>query len=528
MGLFDSRDMRNKAVLRAAYLISLTTTASISGDIPSLLKATYTAAFHEDISAIPEIESTYRIGDDAADLLSLLSAVQLKPSLKLFRKKDNKALNLLNRSISILTDGSPLSMNVELAEGEELPVALHTLLQGTIWAILLQAGADPFLDMTPMEADQHRVDYKRSERCLWFLCKKFFFTYNVAGKEGIANTSAYNPDGFSVHQIYSGRLFKLLPTSHRKLMRVPTARITRIHSVSRFDSFIAQTPKGMWGWGYNYYGQLGVGSTASYVESPTRIRFSQACPGVETYEASLPAWRKSDLVCQLSMSHSRTFIATPAGLVVAGNVQNMLAEGVRANGTIFNHVPLPAHFIPDFIQDDMTVLLSMGDHQMITGPNWCGELGLGHCNDVTEFQPVPFRTDRVVASDGWFNIFLSGRRLLFAGEVPLSLSMTNLLPGLDQCAICANPVPLAFTSRISRFHCRGDFVCWVGEGKTHFYHRIHGMYTMPFEATRHDYGSGFFYDGVWVDPVLGDEGLLEPADWYEIEEMEVDSVSSDG
>ncbi|KAG9392199.1 hypothetical protein J8273_5181 [Carpediemonas membranifera] len=75
---------------------------------------------------------------------------------------------LLDRARSILADGPPLSMNVELAEGQELPVALHTLLQGTLWAVMMASGVnrmDCFMFMVIIPLSTHHKHSCKSVPC---------------------------------------------------------------------------------------------------------------------------------------------------------------------------------------------------------------------------------------------------------------------------------------------------------------------------------------------------------------------------
>ncbi|KAG9389947.1 hypothetical protein J8273_8634 [Carpediemonas membranifera] len=109
--------------LITAFRASLVVTASISGDIPCLIQCAYSRHFKKQMPSIHNDKSTSTPAS-APSLESLLATLSKLPPL------EPSAQALLDRARSILTSGPPLSMNVELVAGQELPVALHTLNQG--------------------------------------------------------------------------------------------------------------------------------------------------------------------------------------------------------------------------------------------------------------------------------------------------------------------------------------------------------------------------------------------------------------
>ncbi|KAG9393446.1 hypothetical protein J8273_3585 [Carpediemonas membranifera] len=291
-------DKKTREALIAAHRLSITATSSIAGDIPSLIACAYQRHFNEEIPLRSGMLNALRTfihnhtttdapqdGHDLESLLATLSEIHpLEPS----------AQALLDRARSILTSGPPLSMNVELADGEELPVALHTLNQGAVWACLLGGGANPDLedrvlnearekwpDETEMY-DKLRKALTPEAKCLWFLCRKFFFTLNVAEKDGESYQYTVYGDCYH-HLMYMGRLFMLDTDYHAALTRARMPRALEVYSNE--ITHIARTPKGLWGWGDSGYGQLGFKSSG-FVD-PTRLTFP-ACPKVAEHEASLP------------------------------------------------------------------------------------------------------------------------------------------------------------------------------------------------------------------------------------------------
>ncbi|KAG9396296.1 hypothetical protein J8273_2027 [Carpediemonas membranifera] len=481
---------KSKNALIAAYRLSETAARRIPGDIPSLLARAFVIEFHERIPPLTWVQCCRKslfsniIGKqqpysfkDLEKLLSMLSSI---PPL------DSKAQVLLDRARSIITNGPPLSMNVELAEGEELPVALHTLLQGTLWAILMEAGADPDLQRSDTTASEQNFHYMQQDKLAWFLCKKFFFVKNVSVKDCESRQWSWY-DGFCSqryeHTMYMGRLFMFHSARQTKFTRARMPRIVAVYS----DIFtqIAQTPKGLWGWGTNADAETGFLTASDYV-NPTRLTFP-ACPKVAELEASLPPWEKHRMVTDVSVC-GRAFILTPVGTVMAGRARFIATvEGPRQ----FNEVVHPPRFVPDHIMHEYhTVILSMGDRQMIAGKNTCGQLGLGHIQGMTGFVDLPFRIDRIIPS-GSFNVFLSGRQLLFAGKVSRTIAQLGLLPGYRE-DLCFTPTPLQFSERVTGFYCDEWYLVWVTEGRTHMCPNIRHhyapdyrtrLYCVPFEAT---------------------------------------------
>ncbi|KAG9389954.1 hypothetical protein J8273_8641 [Carpediemonas membranifera] len=455
--------------LITAFRASLVVTASISGDIPCLIQCAYSRHFKKQMPSIHNDKGT-STPTSAPSLESLIAALSKLPPL------EPTAQALLDRARSILTSGPPLSMNIELADGEELPVAMHTLNQGAVWACLLGGGANPDLEDRVLK-EARKEDPRRTEihdkirkaltpeaKCLWFLCRKFFFSLNVAEKDG----ECYQRPGHDRcyhHRMYMGRLFMLDTRHHTALTRARMPRALEIYS-NRI-SHIARTPKGMWGWGTSGRSQLGFQSFK--FNAPTRLTFP-ACPNIAALEASLPPWEKHRMVTGVSIYEYQTFILTPVGTVMAGNKANWFTgEADEDNRKLFNPVAVPSGFVPD--------------HIMHVGPNDYGQLGLGHDDDMTRFVDLPFRVDRIMISQtSYFSIFLSGRQLLFSGQVPDCIAQSGLLPGFSERDKCLTSTPLWFPERVKGFWGEYDRMVWVTEGVTHYYEDENPT-MVPIEAT---------------------------------------------
>ncbi|KAG9394089.1 hypothetical protein J8273_4452 [Carpediemonas membranifera] len=454
MPVQDAPTLNAKDSLIAAYRLSVANTAHVAGDVPNLLRHAYSRHFQANMPVIHDVESnsTVSSADSLESLLPLLAEISpLEPT----------AQALIDRARSILTSGPPLSMNVELADGEELPVAMHTLLQGTLWASIISSGADP--DLVDRGMDKS-AEYTHADKLPWFLCKKFFFTWNVAEKD--CETRSYR----TVRQrLYCGRLFiqQVWPTAAIKLdcckfCRVRCPPIVGRHCTSDGLSLIAVTPMGLWGFGANHCLQLGMGGRV--VVSSGRIRFD-ACPAISEYEANLPAWHKDRLVEWISINRSRTLLMTKVGLAVASNSAIMYCGADLDDSRIFNPVPLPPNFVPDHIMtDNLTAILTDTERQLIAGGNMHGQLGLGHRETVCRFTQLPFRVDRILHSM-FFSVFLRGSELLFAGSVTPFIAQWLPPTFIGERAV-SRAITLNTPGDLTGIIVAYDGVCWTTSSTT--------------------------------------------------------------
>ncbi|KAG9389808.1 hypothetical protein J8273_8487 [Carpediemonas membranifera] len=424
--------------LISAYRVSLTATASISGDIPSLLQHAYSRHFEEQMSSIQVTEM------------------------------------LIDHARSILADGLPLSMNVELVDDEELPDAMHTLNQGAVWACLVGGGANPDLeDRVLQKAREERPDGNEMHdgvrkaltaegKNLWFLCRMFFFSLNVAEKDGESYQYTEYGDCYH-HRMYMGRLFMLDSANHTALTR---ARMPRALQSSEFVD-------------------------------PTRLTFP-ACLKVAELEASLPAWEKHRMVSDVSAKENQTFIVTSVGTVMAGEDSMVFTGPVEE---VSRHLFHPV-VVPTLSQ------ITSCMHGTVLGWNKNGRLGLGRKNDMSGFEELPFRVDRIIPDDS-INVFLSGRRLLFAGSGNPLIAQSGLLPGYRRDANCLTPTPLRFPERVKRFLCY-IVVAWASDDLTHLCD-YDAQYCVPFEAA--EFGRTAV-GNKWVDSFCDSTGQ-----WFRVEKV---------
>ncbi|KAG9397436.1 hypothetical protein J8273_0931 [Carpediemonas membranifera] len=218
------------------------------------------------------------------------------------------------------------------------------------------------------------------------------------------------------------------------------------------------------------------------------------------------------------MEEDQTFILTPAGTVMTGfNAQRYVGPVKVENVYHFHPVAVPPGFVPDHImQGSRVAILSMGDRQMIGGFNNNGQLGLRHRNDHDEmngFEVLPFRVDRIVSDS--FNIFLSGRQLLFAVMVLKHIAKSGLLPGYNKDDICLIPTPLRFPERVKGFFASSKpfhtFLIWVTEGKSHYCKCDAEPIIIPFEATAFS-SCSFCKCGQWFRPLKDLDEAIEMED----------------
>ncbi|KAG9392918.1 hypothetical protein J8273_5730 [Carpediemonas membranifera] len=447
----SGRDVQRDAMIGLHSVISRNY-ADLPGDIPTLMREAFTREFGEEI---PGADGNARQAT-AEEATSTLSTLDLH---------HRSAISFVNRIVAFLSQHPPLSMNVELAEGQELPAALHTLNQGTLWACLLV-----ILNALTPEA-----------KCLWFLCRKFFFTLNVAEKDGECLQRTWY-DRCYHHRMYMGRLFMLDTRHHTTLTRARMPRALEVYSYG--CTHIARTPKGLWGWGESHVGQLGFRSASYHFVDPTRHTFS-ACPKVAELEASLPHWEKHRMVTGVSRYEYQTFILTPAGTVI---------------------------------------------RQVISGSNRNGQLGLGHKTGMTGFVDLPFRVDQTIHSSA-FNVFLSGRQLLFAGRVSHLITRSGLLRGFSSDEECLTPTPLRFSEKVQGFLRSRRHLIWVTEGQSHLCSEYFEPFVIPFKVTAFDnYGTFRDASGKWVKATRRSSVVCETpthSDVYNVIHIDVDPWTPD-
>ncbi|KAG9395363.1 hypothetical protein J8273_2921 [Carpediemonas membranifera] len=550
-----------------AYQFSLVASAHIPDDISSLLLQAYSEHFDEYMPTFPDMAGP--IADSPEEsrrhLLSLLAKI---PALH------RSGQECIDCARSILAELPQPRKSVEPVENESIPLALHTLLQGTLWAVMMAGGANPDLAVDdendvsseysedwsdishsnadyghghddPASTDQRdiptpepadvQVDGAVTEpstyeeavfrlplpdtRPWWFLCKQVFQSLEAAEAEG--DVLLTEDEQLCVCRTFRQRSFIHLADEADPVfyfLRVPP--VDRVFSVTGM-TFIIVTLAGTYGVGANEVDELGM--TGDFIPNPTRLTFP-ACPMVAEHEASLPPWEKHRLVATVALSEYCTFILTPVCLIVAG-ADIQWYTGPVEDDCVFNPVPIPLNSkIESIVSRDFLLMLSIlrmsskghPHHRiLISGDNEHGQLALGHQNEMTGLVMLPFRAQTVIAQ-AEFNVFVTSRHVMFSGLVPEFIERSGFLPGHPAGTVCSTATPLTFPVQIRGFMCYGEYMCLITDAETTLcIERGTQRYTLPFEAIAASFTTGRFFrnmSGGWFVIVGVEDGepLLEP------------------
>ncbi|KAG9391855.1 HET-E [Carpediemonas membranifera] len=457
VGLVDAGSEGSRQALVDAYRRSLAVTADVPGDIPTLLRHVYSRHVG---GVMPSVQKPEVIEPTPADLDELSAMLDAIPELK------PEAQTLLDRARSILTDGPPLSMNVELDENMELPDALHTLLQGTAWAILMEAGADPDLNgpsADPSQASQTTRDpYTVADKLVWFLCKKFYFCNQVALTNGFFRDESFDPQHpgdihSMLHRFNAGRLFEFRTTFGEvdRYQRVHVPPILEHHGLGT-HSILLVTTSGVYGFcrdtippGFNEQ------DPRRRMARPARVAFLH-CPEVHEYVAGIRDWHRHGLV----IDHHRdwTAILTPVGAVSLGN-KGLIDESVpEADVCMFHPMALPDGFIPNgIVSTAQSVVLTMGDWQIVGS-----DIGAIGSNDQRgSFTDLPFWVEWAHSNND-FSLLGSRQQVMFVGRSTPAMTASGLLP--ESTGDFASS--LHFPSGTERFAMHPLLVALVADGST--------------------------------------------------------------
>ncbi|KAG9397475.1 hypothetical protein J8273_0605 [Carpediemonas membranifera] len=307
------------AVLRE---IALVCTSETPGDIPSLISRAISALDETNSQTSPATTNTFT-PKPPFTIESLLSGLRLALSYT----PPPPVQRPLSKARSILTDGPKLSMNSSLAEHEDLPERCYTLVQGTLWALLMDAGADP-------ELGEGSDAYSNDSRLLWFICKKFFYVLCVSRRNGHL---LHTPDdvhfaSFCGHLYSRGRNAEYGTGVISSSLYVPTYQRVRVPRVFELniegESVLAITTRGMWAWGFSGEGQLGIEPRMDGISPPARVVFPDK--GVQEYMDEISPWHRGEMIQKVYRTMRQTYVQTPCGILAAGyNKDNLL--GVEAN-----------------------------------------------------------------------------------------------------------------------------------------------------------------------------------------------------
>ncbi len=272
-----------------------------------------------------------------------------------------------------------------------LPNAVFTLLPSTILTILTHSLA---------------------KQDIFFACRKFYTVH----REYMAHSLVYTSHGTSV-SLYNGRLDIVgcniqgrgaagdcdCPVLDRPIwVRLPPV----LDVWHGFGAWFAQTARGLYGWGDNCEGCLGIASMNDSVTRPTRVLL----PAPATY---------------VQLFDSVTFFYTADGWFAAGwNAEGQLGfESAGENVTTPAPVPGSAsvtHFTSSCGSTFAWTSQASGGRLLACGENDNGQLGTGYdeTDDVYVLRPVPLpqgvSVTRIITN--WQStFFIAGDRCFVAG-----------------------------------------------------------------------------------------------------------------
>ncbi|KAG9397514.1 putative X-linked retinitis pigmentosa GTPase regulator [Carpediemonas membranifera] len=293
-------------------------------------------------------------------------------------------------------------------EVQSMSRELNGLSHSVLWAIFLTAGIDPEDIHTAEELEQGVMSDGSTpvpDKLLanWFLSKHINATLPSAKKEG----KKY--DFGARFWLNAGRLFgKGSNWWGRTGTGLPDMRVDAFTRVALpptvemqhadYDSLYAVTRRGLYGFGDNAFGKLGVGSKQEHISVPMRISFADA-PDVARFEARMKPGEYMKV--RVSEGIDSIFIETPAGLVAAGqNTEGQLAAGSDRDMVLsFRQVYLPPGFIFANLQiHEYNLVAKRRDKVYVAGWNSAGQLGLGHCNRVSALTRA-----RIPVDDLWIH-----------------------------------------------------------------------------------------------------------------------------
>ncbi|KAG9391261.1 putative X-linked retinitis pigmentosa GTPase regulator [Carpediemonas membranifera] len=301
-----------------------------------------------------------------------------------------------------------LAENADTSGQSKSNAEFVALNHSVIWAIFLTAGFDPEDIHTAEELEQGVMSDGSTpvpDKLLanWFLSKHINATLPSAKKEG----KKY--DFGARFWLNAGRLFGkgsnwwgrtgtgLLDMRVDAFTRVALPPTVEMQHAD-YDSLYAVTRRGLYGFGDNAFGKLGVGSKQEHISVPMRISFADA-PDVARFEARMKPGEYMKV--RVSEGIDSIFIETPAGLVAAGqNTEGQLAAGSDRDMVLsFRQVALPPGFIFANLQiHEYNIVAKRRDKAYVAGWNSAGQLGLGHCNRVSALTPA-----RIPVDDLWIH-----------------------------------------------------------------------------------------------------------------------------
>ncbi|KAG9394359.1 endodeoxyribonuclease RusA family protein [Carpediemonas membranifera] len=320
---------------------------------------------------------------------------------------------------------------------------LDELSPGIIWAALMAAGADPEL---------HKTTTSPEDKLVWFITRRFVNSLAASIREGEAATNDSNYFRFYDGHLFSRVLDPLGMSMGRGLeyewIRLPS-RLFAFETGG--GSQYALTFKGLYVWGRNEVGQVGMGDV-SMVPLPTHIDI----------EVPYRVWADGE----------RAFALGTRGLYACGmnfatndpanGDKLLLAPGADMAIKHFAHVRLPEGQVDSISLKNRGTVIHMGNRALVCGNNSHGRLGVGHNRPLPNLTRLPY-TITGMTCDGPFSLILSDGRLKVVGKVKYS-PLKNYLVGHRR--IYTIPAQVRFPWPVSKFITDGHSMFFVEKADT--------------------------------------------------------------
>ncbi len=260
------------------------------------------------------------------------------------------------------------------------------------------------------------------------MCRKFFVAQNLFKTEQTPHTLAARPGVPQAHPLVlsCARLYQLPGEEDEPDDAGPTTiRLPPVLSLhATWGGWAALTARGVFTWGANRYGELGLGTTEPLVDHPRRVDVSG--------------------VTEVFTAPDTLLLRTTTGWLASGN--NFMGQlGISPSGvTDLATTPTPvAHSgsVRHWHMEWNSTFAWTNQGLMACGWNTDGQCGVGSTSNVSTLTPVALpdnvkgRVDRVLCS-AMSTIMFSGRRCFVCGK------NGNRQLGLDDTAPFKVTVPV--------------------------------------------------------------------------------------
>ncbi|KAG9393837.1 Protein kinase domain [Carpediemonas membranifera] len=289
---------------------------------------------------------------------------------------------LLQQAQTLIAAQSPKTPTIMVATDH--PASQHTLLDipsRLLWPILVQTGADPLLRSraaAPLFLSQLMLDETlKSDRMSL-----------------LPQTPAYRLLEGRLYQSSESAGMTLNPRQRaQRFIRLRTPYTYRIY-VDEHCHVFAVTSSGLFAWGANKCGELGVGGQPGFRRRPVHAAsLSKDRPFATVFAAARSA-ELPRMIRGIWTSSVTTFVLTPAGLYSCGlNTHGALGVAGGEMTSSFHRVEFPTR-IPAAEISRVTATphrsaIFTKTRTFVCGLNKSGELGLGHTSIAVTPAPLP-------------------------------------------------------------------------------------------------------------------------------------------